>query len=75
MNVDKILDQAMELDASDVHFICGNKPMLRIARNLVPVPNSKILTSEDMYEIYDYLVKGNVDKDEYYKKIRYILWI
>ena len=31
MNMDKILDRAIEKDASDVHLICGNKPMLRIA--------------------------------------------
>ena len=37
MNLDKILDEAMERDASDVHLICDNKPMLRIARDLVPV--------------------------------------
>ena len=70
MNVNKILDQAMEMDASDVHLISGNKPMLRIARNLVPVPNSKILTPEDMYEVYDYLVKGNVDKDDVFNNTR-----
>ncbi len=70
MNVDKILDKAIELDASDVHLICENKPMLRVARNLIPVPDSKILTVDDMYEIYDYLVKGNVDKDEVFNKTR-----
>ncbi len=70
MNLDKILDQAMKLDASDVHLICDNKPMLRIARTLVPVPNSKVLTPEDMSELYDYLVKGNVDKDEVFTDTR-----
>ena len=70
MNLDKILDEAMKLDASDVHLICDNKPMLRIARRLVPVENSKILTPDDMYELYDYLVKGNVDKDEVFNSTR-----
>ncbi len=64
MNLDKILDEAIRLDASDVHLISNNKPMLRIARDLIPVKGSKILTPEDMFEVYDYLVKGNVDKDE-----------
>lgn len=64
MNLDKILDEAIALDASDVHLICDNKPMLRIARDLVPAEGSKVLTSEDMSEVYDYLVKGNVDLDE-----------
>ena len=33
INIDKILDIAMEKDASDVHLISGIKPMLRIARD------------------------------------------
>ena len=70
MNLDKILDEAIRLDASDVHLICENKPMLRIARDLVPVEDSKELTTEDMNEIYDYLVKGNVDLDELFNTNR-----
>lgn len=70
MNVNEILDKAMELEASDVHFICDNKPMLRIARDLIPVPDSEILTPEDMSEIYDYFIKGNVGKDEVFNETR-----
>lgn len=70
MNLETILDQAMKKDASDVHLICGNKPMLRIARDLVPVENSEVLTVEDMNEIYDYLIKGNIDKDEVFNRTR-----
>ena len=40
MNLDRILDEAIRLDASDVHLICDNKPMLRISRQLVPVEGS-----------------------------------
>ena len=70
MNLDKYIDEAMKLDASDVHLIPGNKPMLRIARDLVPVQGSKILTPDDMFEMYDYLVKGNVDKDDVFNQTR-----
>ena len=70
MNLDKYIDEAMKLDASDVHLIPGNKPMLRIARDLLPVEGSKILSPDDMFEIYDYLVKGNVDKDEVFNQTR-----
>ena len=70
MNLSEILDKAMEIDASDVHLICGNKPMLRIARDLVPVEGSEVLTEDDMYEIYDTLVQGNVDKDEVFNTNR-----
>ena len=73
MNMDKILDIAMEKDASDVHLICGNKPMLRIVRELVPIEEMEVLTPEDMNEMYDYLVRGNMEKDEVYKEIRYII--
>ena len=66
MNMNKILDIAIEKDASDVHMICGNKPILRIARDLKEIEDMKELTEADMTEAYDYLVKGNVDKDEVY---------
>lgn len=64
MNMDKILDAAIEKDASDVHLISGNKPMLRIAKELVPLEEMDILTVDDMNEIYDYIVRGNINKDK-----------
>ena len=70
MNMDEILDEAIRLDASDVHLICDNRPMLRIARDLIPVENSEVLTPEDMNDIYDYLVKGNLEKDEVFNTTR-----
>ena len=70
MNMDKVLDKAIEVDASDVHMICGNKPILRIARELRPIEEMEVLTQEDMNEIYDYLVRGNLDKDEIFNKTR-----
>ena len=70
MNMDKVLDKAIELDASDVHMICDNKPMLRIARELIPIEEMDVLTQDDMNEIYDYLVRGNLDKDDIFNKTR-----
>lgn len=64
MNMNQLLDIAMEKDASDIHLVCGNPPLLRIIRHLVPVEGAQPLTTEDMYEIYDFLVKGNVQLDE-----------
>jgi len=72
MNINKILNTAIEEDASDVHLICGLKPMMRVARELLEVGDEKILTADDMYEAYDYFVRGNVDKDEMYKDIKRI---
>lgn len=72
MNINKVLDIAIESDASDVHLICGLKPMMRVARELKEVGDEEILVSEDMYEAYDYFVRGNVEKDEIYKEIKRI---
>ena len=68
IDMDKILEMAIKKDASDVHLICNNKPMLRIIRDLVPIETMDVLTPEDMNEMYDYLVKGNLDKDELFNK-------
>lgn len=68
--IEKILDIAKEKDASDIHLICGLKPMLRILRALVPIEEMEELTEEDMYEIYDYFVRGNIDKDEIFRSTR-----
>lgn len=70
MNLDEMLDEAMRLDASDVHLVCGNKPLLRIARELIPIEGSDVLTIDDMNEIYDTLVKGNMDKDNVFTTTR-----
>ena len=37
MNMDRVLDLAIERDASDIHLVAGNKPILRIARELIPI--------------------------------------
>ena len=66
IDMNKILDEAIQRGASDVHLICGNKPMLRIIRELVPVSDSEVLTEDNMYEIYDYLIRGNLQLDEVY---------
>ena len=70
MNVDKILDLAIEKDASDVHLISENKPILRIARDLVTIEEMDVITPEDMYEVYDYIIRGNVDKDAVFNETR-----
>lgn len=70
VNVDNILRTAIEKGASDVHLICGIKPMLRIARNLIPCEGCEDLTAEDMMDIYDYFIRGNIDKDNVFKETR-----
>ena len=70
INVSKILDEAVEKDASDIHFIVENRPMLRISRELIPAENGEVLTVEDMNDVYDYLVKGNIEADKVYQETR-----
>lgn len=70
MNIDKVLKIAKERDASDVHLIYGIKPMLRIARDLVPVDEIDELTIEDLNETYDYFIRGNLEKDETFMKTK-----
>lgn len=70
IQIEKILDYAINKEASDIHFIHGLKPMVRIIRELVEIEDTEQLTQEDMYEIYDYLVRGNIQKDEVYKTTR-----
>ena len=70
IDIDKILRTAKQKEASDVHLICGMKPILRILRELVECDGTEELTVEDMNEAYDYFVRGNLDKDEVFKKTR-----
>ena len=70
VDIERILNQAKDKDASDVHLICGIKPILRIRRDLVEVEETDILTEDDMFEIYDYFVRGNLDKDRVYKETK-----
>ena len=67
IDMDNVLRQVAEKNASDIHLVCGLKPMLRIARDLIPIEEVDVLTPDDMNEIYDYFVRGNVLKDEQYR--------
>lgn len=68
IDIDKIITTAKEKDASDVHLIYNNKPILRIRRDLVEIEEYEPLNEDDMADIYDYFVRGNVDKDTVYKE-------
>lgn len=70
IEIDKLFDKAIAEDASDIHLICGLKPMLRITRDLIAVEEFKILQDDDMIDLYDYFVRGNVEKDEVFRKTR-----
>ena len=70
MVIEQIIKEAIAKDASDIHFLKGLKPILRIKRALVEIPDIKPLDEKTLYEIYDYIVRGNVEKDNMYKTER-----
>lgn len=68
MDINSVLKQAQEKGASDIHFISGIKPMLRINRDLIEVEGSEVLTNADMWEAYDFFLSGNLDKDKLFRE-------
>lgn len=68
IDVDKIIKIAMERGASDVHYISGLKPMLRINRDLLEIEEIDVISKDDMWDIYDYFLRGNVDKDKSFRE-------
>ena len=70
IQVEDLIDIAIEKDASDIHLVCGNRPLLRIIRKLEEIEKYQVLTQEDMYEIYDALIKGNLEKDNLFRETK-----
>ena len=70
INIDKIIAQAIEKEASDIHLMSGLKPMFRIARSLVEMENSNVIKDDDMYDVYDHIVMGNIEKDKVFNTTR-----
>ena len=70
IHVEKILQEAIEKGASDIHLVAGKKPMLRVSRELKEMEGQEVLKPEDMFEMYDYFIRGNVEKDREYHETR-----
>ena len=70
VDINNVIKIAKIKNASDIHLICGIKPTLRIERELIQIDDMDILEEEDVYEIYDYFIRGNIDKDTEFKKAR-----
>ena len=70
VQIEDLIDIAVEKNASDIHLMTGIKPMLRIIRKLEPIEKYEVMTEEDMYEVYDSLIKGNLDKDNIFKQTK-----
>lgn len=70
LNINKVLDQAIKMEASDVHLIYSLKPIMRIARELREIDSEDNLGEAELYEAYDYFIRGNIDKDEIYRSMK-----
>ena len=70
IDINNVLKTAIQRDASDVHLIYGIRPMLRISRELIPFEECNELTTEDMNDLYDYFIKGSLEKDKQFKETR-----
>ena len=68
MDINAILSEAKEMKASDVHFIPGIKPKIRINRDLIEFEQYDVISKDDILEVYDYFLKGNLDKDAYFRE-------
>lgn len=68
IDINGILKRAEEKKASDVHFICGLQPNFRINRDLIVDEQSTVLTEDDMWEIYDFFLSGNIEKDKLFRE-------
>ena len=70
VDIDRILKNAIEKEASDIHLIAGIKPTLRVCRELEMCEDFNTLSKEDVFEIYDYFIRGNLDKDKEFKETK-----
>ena len=67
LNIDKVINIAIEKNASDIHLIHGLKPTIRVSRDLQEIEEEDIITENELYQAYDYFIRGNIEKDEIYK--------
>ena len=72
IKIDEILTEAIATNASDIHLVAGKRPMLRISKVLAEMEDEDVLQNDDMYEMYDYFVRGNVDRDNEYRETKKI---
>jgi len=68
--IEEIIKEAHRKGASDIHLVSGMKPIIRVRRNLQQINDKPLLTVEDLWEIYDYIIQGNVDIDNFFKENR-----
>lgn len=59
VDIDKIIEQAIKKEVTDIHLMVEAKPMYRIGESLVKMEGGTALKSEDINEIGKNFTKGN----------------
>ena len=57
--IENILNEALSKGASDIHFAKGQKPILRIKKELKKMDNYEELTEEDTWSIFRFFIKDD----------------
>lgn len=70
MIIEDIFDEAIDKGASDIHIVVGMKPMVRVARELIELESFNKVTEESVYEFYDYMLRGSIEKDETFNETK-----
>ncbi len=70
MIFEKIVMEAVKHGASDIHLKVDEFPKFRIAQGIINAPGLTKISESEMYEIYDYIVVGNIKLDQRYKESR-----
>lgn len=63
IDINKVVEQAIKKDATDIHLMVESKPMYRIGNSLVKMECSTVLNNKDMDEVYSLFNKGNTAYD------------
>ena len=58
IDVNAILKKAEDVGASDVHFISGLKPIIRVYRELVTINEAEEISKDDIWDVYDYFLQA-----------------
>jgi len=68
MTIQEIFDKAINDKATYIHLIAGFKPIIRSNKIPTILEEYDVLQESNMYEFYDYIIRGSIEKDEILKK-------
>ena len=66
----KILDEAINLEASDIHLLEGRSPVYRVQKNLVTEESIEVLTKYDLESLMEYIVNDSLELVEIFESTK-----